>query len=175
MFYIIETNYVGPNSDQHADADEVRIQTEPGRTNSSHQERTEGWLGTTNDWAQYARGEYETEDAARAAIEELFGECRERAVGSDPVNDDPDGCVVAVFKVGKYEPMSREWTAGWITPGLQSDVTADTTDEQLEALIEEWEGACNGEGYTLDSRAIDMAREYRDELIASRDEQDDES
>lgn len=175
MFYIIETNYVGPNKDQHVDADEVRIQTEPGRTNSSRQERTDGWLGTTNDWAEVAHGEYETEEEAREAIEERFGECRERAVGSDPVNDDPDGCVVAVFKIGKFEKMSREWTADWINPGLQSDVTADTTDEELEALIEEWEGECNGEGYTLDSRAIDMAREYRDELIALRDEEDDES
>lgn len=168
MFYIIETNYVGPNPDQHTDADEVRIQTEPGRTNSSHQERTEGWLGTTNDWAEYACGEYETEEAARAAVEERFGECRECA--SDPFSVDPDRSVVAVFKLGKHESMSYEWTADWIYSGLQSDVTADTTDEQLEALIKEWEGECNSEGYSLHPRALDMAREYRDERIAARDE-----
>lgn len=170
MFYIIETNYVGPNQDQNADADEVRIQTEPGRTNSSNQERTEGWLGTTNDWAEYARGEYETEQEARAAVAELFGECREREIGSDPFNDDPDGCVIAAFKIGKYEPMSLEWTSDWIQSGLKADVTADTTDEQLKTLVGEWEGECNSEGYTLHSRAIDMARAYRDELIETRDE-----
>lgn len=173
MFYIIKIEYVGPNPDQNPDADEVRIQTEPGRTNSSHVERTEGWLGTTNDWAYFAHGEYETEETARAAIKELFGECREREFGTNPFKDDPDEPVVAVFKLGKYEPMSREWTGDWIYSGLQSDVTADTTDEQLESLIEEWESECNSQGYTLNGRAIDMAREYRDELIAKRDEQDD--
>lgn len=169
MFYLIETNYAGPSPDQNADADEVRIQTEPGRTNLSHEERTEGWLGTTNDWAAYARGEYETEQAARAAIEDLYGECRE--VELEAYMDDG---VVAVFKLGKYEPMNREATGNWIYSGLECDVTADTTDEQLEALIEEYEAQCNSEGCTLDGSAIDMAREYRDERIAERDEQDDD-
>lgn len=170
MFYIIETNYVGPNQDQHCDADLVRIQTEPGRTNSSHKERTEGWLGTTNDWAEYAHGEYDTIEEARAAVEEQFGPCREREIGTDPFNDDPDGCVVAVFKIGQYEQMSREATGDWIYEGLRAEVTADTTDEQIEQLIEKWEAECNSEGYTLDGRAEDMAREYRDERIAARDE-----
>lgn len=169
MFYLIETNYVGPNQDQNADADAVRIQTKPGRTNSSHEERTEGWLGTTNDWAEYARGKYETEEAARAAIEDLFGECRE--VELEACIDDG---VVAAFRLGKFEPMNREATENWIYSGLKCDVTADTTDEQLETLIEEWEAQCNSEGYTLDGSAIDMAREYRDERIAKRDEQDDD-
>lgn len=131
MFYLIETNYVGPNQDQNADADAVRIQTKPGRTNSSHEERTEGWLGTTNDWAEYARGKYETEEAARAAIEDLFGECRE--VELEACIDDG---VVAAFRLGKFEPMNREATENWIYSGLKCDVTADTTDEQLETLIE---------------------------------------
>lgn len=168
MYYIIERDYVGPNPDQHADDHTVLIQNVPGRTNSSHEERTEGWLGTTNDWAEYARGEYETIEEARKAIEARFGPCRE----TPPVWENDD-TAVELYRVGQYEPMCRETTADWIYSGLQSDVTADTTDEQLEALIDEWESACNDEGYTLDSRAIDMARAYRDERNAERDESQD--
>jgi hypothetical protein len=171
MFYIIERKYVGPNQTdaQYCDAHTVLIQSVPGRTNSSHEERTEGWLGTTNEWAEHAHGEYETLEAARAAVEEKFGKCRE----SDLTWEDPD-TAVELYRVGEYEPMSREATGDWIYGGLRADVTAKTTDEQLEELIAEYEAAANDEGCTLDSDAIDMAREYRDERIAERDERDDD-
>lgn len=167
-FYVIEREYVGPNQDQHCDDHTVVIQNVPGRTNSSHEERTEGWLGTTNDWAVHAHGEYETIEAARAAIAEKFGKCRE----TPPVWEDDDTCI-ETYLVGEFAQMSREETGDWIYSGLKSEVTADTTNEQIDALIKEWEGECNSEGYTLDSRADDMARAYRDELIAERDEDDD--
>jgi hypothetical protein len=172
MLYIIEREYVGPNQDQHADDGHyIIIQNVPGRTNSSHEERTDGWLGTTNDWAEYARGEYETIEAAHAAIEARFGTCRLDA-DNDEVRYDDD--VAEVWRVGEFAQMSREETSDWIYSGLQADVTADTTDERLEALIEEYEAEIRSEGYTLDARAIDMAKEYRDELIEKRDEAEDD-
>lgn len=60
-YYLIHRSYAGPNPDQHElDAEQLIVQGVPGITNSSHEERTEGWLGTTSDWAQYARGAYKT-------------------------------------------------------------------------------------------------------------------
>jgi len=75
-YYVIEKEFVG-----HADINTGRdlmvnghyfeVRDEPGRKNMSREvavgSRTEPvWLGTTNDWSAYARGEYETEDAAIA-------------------------------------------------------------------------------------------------------------
>lgn len=51
----------------------IIIQTEPGTTNMSHEPRTDGWLGTTNNVHWSAWGEYATEDEARTYIAETFG------------------------------------------------------------------------------------------------------
>lgn len=64
--YVILNNYVGPNRSEHRDY--YAITSTPQRTNMSHEERIEGWLGTTNDWSVQAMGEFETIDAAREAI-----------------------------------------------------------------------------------------------------------
>ena len=45
MYYIIEHKYVGPNPDQNIDADWIEIDTVPATTNSSHEDRIEGWCG----------------------------------------------------------------------------------------------------------------------------------
>jgi hypothetical protein len=37
----------------------ISVDTRPGRTNLSGEERTEGWLGTTNDVAAHALGAFE--------------------------------------------------------------------------------------------------------------------
>ena len=164
MFYIIEREYVGPNRDQHADDGHIIIvQNVPGRTNSSYEERIDGWLGTTNDWAEYARGEYGSLESARAAVIERFGPCRAKV----PVFEDDNTCVEC-YRVGEFAQMSREETSDWIYPGLQSCVAAETTDSELDALISEWESDANSQGYTFDSRATDMARAYRDEQIENR-------
>lgn len=85
MYYLIENKYVGPNQrqDQYIDLDTIEISTSPAITNSSHEERIEGWCGTTNDWAVYAHGEYGTIEEARAAITDKFGDVRDC---------DPNGC-----------------------------------------------------------------------------------
>ena len=58
-YYIIENDYVGPNRAGHElTTPAYTIQTTPGRTNMSHEERINGWLGTTNDWHVAAHGEY---------------------------------------------------------------------------------------------------------------------
>ncbi|MEN1399022.1 hypothetical protein [Pseudomonas aeruginosa] len=152
MYYIIETNYVGPNQaqDRYVDVDKIEISTSPAITNSSHEERTEGWCGTTNDWAIYAHGEYVTIEEARAAIAEKFGSVRD----CDPSGDSfesYDEDVVETYKPGKYAPMSSEATADWAYEGIQSDIEADTTDERIAELVAEYEAAANNQGYTLDS------------------------
>jgi len=173
MYYIIETNYVGPNQtqDQYVDVDKIEISTSPAITNSSHEERTEGWCGTTNDWAVYAHGEYATIEEARAAITDKFGEVRDSDANGDSF-ESYDEDVVEVYKPGKYTPMSSQATADWAYEGIKSDIEADTTDERIAELVAEYEAEANSNGYTLDSDLEYFMQERRQEL---RDELEDEA
>ncbi|MCP5428529.1 MAG: hypothetical protein H6966_09725 [Chromatiaceae bacterium] len=162
MYYVIETKYVGPNSNQHADSDTIEITTKPAITNMSHEERIDGWCGTTNDWAVYAHGEYDAEKAARNAIAEKFGECRE----DDNIEtwDRAKRGVVTIFRPGKYAPMSSQATADWAYEGIQSDIESDTTDERIAELVAEYEEEANSNGCTLDSDLEGFMQERRQEL-----------
>lgn len=173
MYYVIETNYVGPNrtQEEYVDVDTIDISTSPAMTNLSHVERNEGWCGTTNGWSVYAHGEYATIDAARAAIAEEFGDVRNTDPDGDSFESD-DEAVVETYKVGKYAPMGREATADWAYEGIQSDIEADTTDERIDELVAEYEAEANSIGYALDSDLKNFMQERRQEL---RDELEDEA
>jgi hypothetical protein len=177
-YYVIKTEYVGPNQDQHVDDDRIEIRTAPARTNSSNEVRLDGWCGTTNDWAVYAHGEYETEQEARHYIEENFGPVREGDDADNYMTFDEEGepiTAVAVFRFGKYAPMNAEATGNYCWEGVRADITADTTDEQIEALIEQYEESVNDEGYTLDRRALeDSMTQRRDDLLAERQAEEDD-
>jgi hypothetical protein len=173
MYYIIETNYVGPNQaqDQYVDADKIEITTSPAITNSSHEERIDGWCGTTNDWAVYAHGEYASIEEARAAITEKFGEVRDSHTDGNSFESDDDD-VVETYKPGKYAPISSQATADWAYESIQLDIEAETTDARIAELVAEYEAEANGYGYTLDSDLENFMQERRQEL---RDELEDEA
>ena len=173
MYYVIETKYVGPNraQDQHVDADKIEISTSPAITNSSHEERAEGWCGTTNDWAVYAHGEYASLEEARTAITVKFGEVRDSDANGDSFETDEED-VVETYKPGKYAPMSSQATANWAYEGIQSDVEAETTDARIAELVAEYEAEANSNGYTLDSDLKRFMQERRQEL---RDELEDDA
>ena len=159
MFYVIEDKYVGPNQDQHIDADTITIRTTPAKTNMSHETKLWGWCGTTNDWAVHAYGEHETLEAARYAVFENFGSVR---LVED---EDKDDTVIETYKIGQYIPMSEEETGDWIYAGMRSEIHSDTTDEDIAKFIAECESNANSEfNSTLDGNAEDMVKKYRQEL-----------
>ena len=155
--YVIEVNYVGPNRDQNIDADTIKITTEPATHNMSGTPCLDGWCGTTNDWAVYARGEFPNLEAAEAYIKANYKDARE-------IDDfyDEGGTVKAVYKPGKYEPIGKEATGNFIFDSLKESVTASTTDDEISALVDEWEREANSQGCTL-TGAYDMAVAYRNE------------
>ncbi len=155
--FIIEENYVGPNQDQNIDADMIKITTEPATHNMSGTPCFDGWCGTTNDWAVYARGEYKSVEAAREYIRENYKDARE-------IDDfyDEGGTIKAVYKPGKYEPLCKEETGNFIYDSLVDSVTQTTTDDEIRALVDEWEATANSEGWTL-TGAYDLAVAYRNE------------
>jgi hypothetical protein len=171
MFYVIENKYTGPNQDQdqYADVDTIVISTTPAVTNSSNEERTDGWCGTTNDWAVYAHGEYETIEAARAAIAEQFGDVRDRDANWDEF-ESMDDDVVEVFKPGKYEPMCKEAVADWSYETAKEEITAETTDEEIAGMVDEYESEANSNGSSCAEHIEDVLIEFRDNLREEMDE-----
>lgn len=161
MYYVIEETVV---LNATADATTYFITTEPGTTNMSHEVRTEGWLGTTNDISRHARGEFETLEEARAKVFELCDDkYREREISN---YEECEG-VVESYYPGKYEPMDSESTGNWAYEGLRREVRADMTDAEIEALVEQTEQEANEQGYTLCTTTVEeIARELRDDLKA---------
>lgn len=164
--YVIEHKYVGANQDseQFVDADRIEISKKPATTNSSYVERIKGWCGTTNDWAIYAHGEYETTELARKAIADKFGSVRDvDANGDEFLSSDEN--VIEVFKLGKFEPLSRQATSDWAFEGIEEDITIDTTDSEIDKLVGIYESNANSEGYTLDSDLEDFMKAHRAALV----------
>lgn len=167
MYYIIETIYTGPNQDQYVDADRIEITTTPAIGNCSREVCIDGWCGTTDDWAVYAHGEYETLEEARDAIIETFGVVRD----SDPNGDrfeSFDENVVEAYKPNKYAPLSSWATADWSYERIRSDIDAYTTDERIAELVAEYEEEANRHGYTLDSDLDYFMQERRQELLSQK-------
>jgi hypothetical protein len=150
VYYIIERNYVGPNPDQHLNDHTYKITTEPGRGNLSNEVRTQGWLGTTNDWSETAHGEYDTEEAARGFVAKSLEVSRE----IEPSDYDQYQGVIALFAVGQYERLGRDGSLGWCYESMQAELQAKTTDAQIDAFIRQCESLANDEGMTLDEEAL---------------------
>jgi hypothetical protein len=178
-YYVVETNYEGPNRDRYIDADRVEIWTVPARHNTSGRICLEGWCGTTNDWGVYAHGEYDTLEGARAAIAEKFGGVREGDVEPHErflwdYDGDDDGEIVERYRLGAFIPYTRDETAEWAWESMEQDITANTTDERLGELVDEYEAAANREGITLHDDLWDVLAEFRERLREDEEEDEDE-
>jgi len=152
MHYIIEKEFVG-STDFNTGYKEIvnghffEIRQEPGLKNMSKEEvvgsRTQPvWLGTTNDWAAYARGSYETaEEAISAAItlaEEAGHGYRHVLAGEPGAQDGFDRVYVGDEAwsnlVDAYEwldALSYEEIGIW--PGMSS-LDIERLAEDLEAI-----------------------------------------
>jgi len=157
MYYVIETEFVGPNQREKVDTDYLEISSEPATKNGNGAPCVFGWCGTTNDWSETAHGEFDTLEDAEKYISENW-ETREWEDGRDL----PGERTVKAYKVGKFAPMSYEACVEWLY-NVGKDLTADTTDEKLQALAEEEREVCESEhGYSLDYAELVLS-EYREE------------
>lgn len=168
-YYVLSSEYVGPNLSERFNSHTVWISTKPGRTNMSNEPRTDGWLGTTNDWTHYAHGEFDTIDEAREAIIEMLGEDR-RLIDNEEFNED----AIETYAASQYEEWDSENSVDWCYDA-RDDITDETTDERIDEIVSECEEVANSEGFTLDCDAVtEMLTERRDELRAEAAESDDE-
>ena len=171
-YYVVECEYVGADNDRHHNDHTYEITTTPPRTNSSHEICTDGWLGTTNDWSRTAHDAFETEADAREAVQDLLTAegYREQDLASHRVADG----TVAVYLVGRHEAMDAEASQTWVYDTLNG-IKAQTTDDQIESMVDEAEEEANQEGLTLNQEAVrEMLTEQRDKLVAEAKEEDGE-
>lgn len=180
QFFLIESEYTGPNQrDSHGnwigDSRVMTITTTPGTTNSSHEERTDGWLGTTNDNCLTAHGVFDTIEEARQSAHDLGFTEQDTDTDDDSLwfsRDDGD----VEFWITP-EAAREQWDAGdWFLNGLgrsgtcaEYGITAQTTDAELDAAVDTAENEdCASDVVLHDT--LELFTELRDEL---RDEKID--
>ena len=173
MFYITSHEYVGPNPEQNLNSHTYQITTECPRGNSGERpEITDGWLGTTCDWSSHAHGEFDTEEEARVEclrLLEEYGGYREPDYFDD--YQDEDNNVIQIYLVGKYEELGSDGSQDWCYVD-EEQITANTTDEEIDELVEQEVDAAHSEGFELDVTAVfNMFKQYRDELQEEESEE----
>lgn len=155
MYYVIECEDHSPDALRSGDKrDNYCVITDKcPRTNMSHEERSDGWLGTTNDWYQRAHGEFESLESAREKCEKLG---YERIVDRDDLRDSyisPDG-TIEIYGIGS--PASGP--VGWVADLYDWLFYVDLEDD-LEAQAEkiEQEMADDGE-YDIDGTPFEYGQ-----------------
>lgn len=173
-YYITSSECVGPNVAERPNSKRYYITTVAPRTNMSHEIRVSGWLGTTSDISEYACGEFETLESATAALDEITGDDYRDADDSDRLigcSADGEPIEALVCRIaGALEQWGAQSSKDWCYEAMQSDVTASTTDDEIEEMVAELDAEL-GRDYSaaLDTGAVEnMYRARRDELVAEQ-------
>ncbi|MGA2226677.1 MAG: hypothetical protein ABSH41_19735 [Syntrophobacteraceae bacterium] len=175
MYYLIEHKYVGPNK---MDAQgnfyqkSMTIQTTPGKANMSHEKRTKGWLGTTNDRSATAHGEFENLDEARKRATEL-GYTHILRGETEYISDEEEGFVEQYISEADAR---KQWDAdAWFLHENSREamcreygITAESTDDELQRLTDSAEEDARSDGVELHG-TYELFEELRDELRAEDD------
>jgi hypothetical protein len=172
-YFVVEREYVGynANEDKYLNTHCAWVQTNAPWTNRSNEVLYQGWLGTTNDWCWRAHGKFPTLEQAKEALQHLFPqwryamdeECRFDLVLTLSM-ELVDGDHNIVF-CGKYPTMHRSGTEDMLQKVLRDKVKPDSSDLELELLVDlvrvelEAELACT---INMDI-AMHFARGMRDE------------
>ena len=127
-YYIVEVKYCGPNRNdaEHVDRDRYEIMTTPPRIIETGEVCTGGYLGASHNTVRYALGEYDSLSAAEYALQ--TGPLRYTQFRHDPLDDFPYN-VVAVYRPGRFPPMSDEALDQWLEYSV--DIAADDTHMDL--------------------------------------------
>ena len=152
MFYVIEKEFVGhadfgTGYDKLVNGHYFEVRDEPGRKNMSKEIAVGApddpiWLGTSNDWAEYARGDYATEEDAIVAachLAEAAGHGSRFADAGEP--GALDGYPRAYVGDEAWANLvdAGEWLADLsyeelgINPGM-TDLEIESLAEELEAI-----------------------------------------
>lgn len=167
MYYLVSSEYVGANESDSSgniigDSETITITTTSPITNMSGEVLTHGWLGTTNDWASYAKGEYDSLELALAELKELGFTYQ---VDTDDVTDGD----VSVWQ--RPEAALEKWSAGdWLGNAMSNEeicteykISANTSDDQLVKISDKIDKDAENDGIKLFG-SMDLLVEIRAEL-----------
>jgi len=167
MCWVVSTTNIGPNlmtngdeNGKHPIFDEtIEIVSEIPKTNLSHEERDEGWLGSTNDYSSDAHGGFASVESARTYIVEYMG---------GRLIEDMD-LLREEYSPEDYENMEIYTTAEFDTYYSVADwfdtdrpAVEGLTDEEIEKLAEKEELSANKEGIGLLGDIEEYLIELRD-------------
>ncbi len=158
-YYVVEVRWSGPNqtSAKYIDFDRYEVITQPPR-NTSGGIQLSSWLGPEAFVARYDHGEYGSLAAADyAVVKMLDGDCRRYDAGFT----DPDGAVVAVYRPGKYPPMSEEVLNEAVLMAAKNNVVSVPREfsswDQVKAVVRDLRDAFNRDGYDAPANRIGHA------------------
>lgn len=199
-FYVKSLKYVGITTsyggcfglgpDAESREEHVLIDTHPATENYSGEERVSGYCGTTDHWSLTAHGAFETEEEARAAVTEIFGQSCEadsewpflsfsveddfnlsvvgraeyEAARDDEDADNLPGYTVASFVCGQFftRTLTENYTEMFLDDEIRA-ITEATTDEEIDALVE------NAEEEANDQLAANLHPKAKVILLAERE------
>ena len=164
-YYIVEQHYIGPTPRdvEHIDFNRFEISTKPPPYEFMGFV-PRGWLGTYDNVDLYAHGIYDSLAAAEVAVKALLsGEFRR-----DPDDDLPPD-VLAVYRPGRYEPITDDALIQWLEDMIE--VSADDDDKELDRQADIMICELRQEGRTASClQMIDCLVFLRD---SAREERDD--
>jgi hypothetical protein len=114
---------------------EYYVQTEPGRTNLGDKPVLEGWLGQTNDWSEYALGEF-------ASLEDALAEIPEGFVEAEIDEWDREDGIVAHYRDSREVWDVGDWLADY-------QPTEEHQAMSVEEVAKEFEEAAEHDGIIL--------------------------
>lgn len=155
-YYVTSGEDIGPSDAQEKI---YYISTAAPRTNLGGTIVTAGWLGTTDDVAAYAHGAYDTLEEARRHIFSELADIGYREADDVMIYGD----LVEAYLAHALPAASAEGTIEYSYEAIREDVTATSTDDDIEDLIHAL--CAEAEGARLDRGALrDAIWEYRDSL-----------
>ena len=164
--WIESTTYIGSNSMSNGDEngkhpifDEIiEIVFEIPRTNSSHEERSEGWLGSNNDYNSYAHGGFASVESAKSYIIEYMGgrliDNMELLRNEYPHEDEN----MEIYTTAKFNDFY--FVSDWFEANKPN--VKNLTDEQIGELVGREEASANKEGIGLLGDIEEYLIELRD-------------
>ena len=163
-YYVVEVRWTGPDnmSGRYIDFDRYEVTTEPPRNNADGSIQLSGWLGPNGDVSRYAHGVYDVKTAAEyAIIQMLDGKCRRH----DEVDAAMELGVVALYRPGRYTPMSDEALGNYIFESVENEEVCvhggTITQEQMATLVNDLrtllrENGCDASEDRIDEMLIEI-------------------
>ena len=162
-YYVVEVRWTGPDQTgaKYIDYDRYEITTAPPR-NTSGDIQLSGWLGPDGFVARYAHGEHDSLAEADYTVVGLLDDEYRRY---DGCSSHEYGAVVAMYRPGKYPPMSDEALANYIFESAENEEVCvhggTITQEQMATLVNDLrtllhDNGCDASEDRIENMIIDV-------------------